>query len=640
MGVPEAIVQVPSGGPFNALTGDFLVPDATLQKIWRVPQNGGAPATFSFELGISAIGGLFLPSNWGDNTGKFLTSGFGSGSSSILIFEPNGDFAFFLNQEGVTFADAVIAPSGFGTLGGNLLVADEGGKVWVVTPGGVSTQLGPNLGFLAFGVTFAPAGFGTIGGKLLVSNGNGGNIVALDANGTVTPFITLTLEQGQTGLRQMAFSPAGFIPGVGTLLFVSVSGSQAGGGTLGDVLALDSTGTTVFSLRRDLGLTTFDPRGLLFTEAGLLVSDASVGKILRITSEDFAFVDNDGDTVPNIDDNCVFTYNPDQVDGDGDGVGDACDNCPFFAASTDQTDDNNNLIGDVCEDSNNNKIVDYKETVQVQTATARPGGPLIVTCTFLYDGQDTNGDGVADPITTVGCDCFNTLFTVKDSEGNILPPHYRHPAYGIPDGLVTHQPGDSCTVQCDLSEMFHSSVLTSGTVQCTYANYIQDRDFNPVTGECAAEPCFDIWTGAVTSPPANITIDGAPVQRVEIDITPGSFPNTVNCNNKNEQIPVAVLGSNELDVSTIDVNTVRFGRTGIEVQEIHRNKDKTAVSHVPQDLNNDGFLDKIFHFPFVGTGFSCADIPADQKEFTVNGILTGKANGTDITDSETLRLKR
>ena len=80
MRVPEAIVQLPSG--------DFLVPDANLQLIWKVPQAGGTATVFSSGLGINAIGGVLLPSAWGANAGKFLTTGFvPTGGSRIFTID-------------------------------------------------------------------------------------------------------------------------------------------------------------------------------------------------------------------------------------------------------------------------------------------------------------------------------------------------------------------------------------------------------------------------------------------------------------------------------------------------------------------------------------------------------------------------
>ena len=133
-------------------------------------------------------------------------------------------------------------------------------------------------------------------------------------------------------------------------------------------------------------------------------------------------LDQDRDGVPDATDNCPTTYNPpvaswvdknnvthtnSQVDFDLDGVGDGCDNCPL-RANVNQTDANGDGIGDICADSNNNGIVDYAEAVLVPAAPTAPGAPLWVTATFTYDGQDTTGDGIADPITTFIPDCYNT----------------------------------------------------------------------------------------------------------------------------------------------------------------------------------------------------------------------------------------
>ena len=124
---------------------------------------------------------------------------------------------------------------------------------------------------------FAPDNFGTFGGTLLTT-GKGGQIFSVGANGSSTLFTDIPLAGVQltNGLRQMTFSPSGFLPGYGSLLFVSVSGSNGGGGTAGDVLTLDSGGNVVASLRQTQGLTKFDPRGLFFTSDNhLLISDAA-----------------------------------------------------------------------------------------------------------------------------------------------------------------------------------------------------------------------------------------------------------------------------------------------------------------------------------------------------------------------------
>lgn len=58
--------------------------------------------------------------------------------------------------------------------------------------------------------------------------------------------------------------------------------------------------------------------------------------------------DSDLDGVPDDDDNCPFTSNPDQADADMDGVGDACDNC-VSTPNADQADLDRDGIGDPCD---------------------------------------------------------------------------------------------------------------------------------------------------------------------------------------------------------------------------------------------------------------------------------------------------
>jgi len=105
---------------------------------------------------------------------------------------------------------------------------------------------------------------------------------------------------------------------------------------------------------------------------------------------------------------------------------------------------------------------------------------------------------------------------------------------------------------------------------------------------------------------------------IEIDIKPGSDPNGVNPGSKGV-IPVAVLGSVNFDATQVDFRTVVFG------------PDRAAPvddGHV-EEVNNDDFIDMLFHFKVRDTGIACGDTEA---------TLTGQTfAGEEITGTESVR---
>jgi hypothetical protein len=108
-----------------------------------------------------------------------------------------------------------------------------------------------------------------------------------------------------------------------------------------------------------------------------------------------------------------------------------------------------------------------------------------------------------------------------------------------------------------------------------------------------------------------VVTEGCPID-VDIDIKPGSFPNSLNSNGHGV-IPVAILGSADFDVAQIDVITLVFA--GLEV----RVKGNGSVQCSIEDVNGDytaglegvldGYLDLVCQFvddttswdPGVGT---------------------------------------
>ncbi len=102
--------------------------------------------------------------------------------------------------------------------------------------------------------------------------------------------------------------------------------------------------------------------------------------------------------LPPIEDNCPNVRNPDQADQDNDGVGDACDNCPQ-ANNPDQADRDNDGVGNVCDqpvppDSDGDGIPDDQDNC-----------PLVAN----PDQRDSDRDGIGDACEPQGPNHAPTL---------------------------------------------------------------------------------------------------------------------------------------------------------------------------------------------------------------------------------------
>jgi len=89
--------------------------------------------------------------------------------------------------------------------------------------------------------------------------------------------------------------------------------------------------------------------------------------------------------------------------------------------------------------------------------------------------------------------------------------------------------------------------------------------------------------------------------QVEIDIKPGSDPNSINLKSKGV-VPVAVLTADDFDASTVDPSTVEFAGA-------------SPVRWTMEDVDGDGDLDLILHFKTQELGLT---------EDSTDSTLTGK----------------
>jgi len=105
---------------------------------------------------------------------------------------------------------------------------------------------------------------------------------------------------------------------------------------------------------------------------------------------------------------------------------------------------------------------------------------------------------------------------------------------------------------------------------------------------------------------------GTPVcQVVDIDIYPNRVPNRVYLS-RNYTIYVAVKGSAEFDVTTLDTLSVLFGPTGTEAAPVRGPMLRDFIRPL------DGFLDAMYGFRTFDCGFQLGD---------TQGLLTGLSSG-------------
>jgi hypothetical protein len=113
-------------------------------------------------------------------------------------------------------------------------------------------------------------------------------------------------------------------------------------------------------------------------------------------------------------------------------------------------------------------------------------------------------------------------------------------------------------------------------------------------------------TGNPTGLIFNATVNYSCPIEVQIDIKPGSYPNSINLKSKGV-LPVAVLTTEDFDATTIDPATVTLAGA-------------SPLRWAWEDVDSDGDIDLLFHFKTQELNLNETSTEATLEGFTMGGV--------------------
>lgn len=117
-----------------------------------------------------------------------------------------------------------------------------------------------------------------------------------------------------------------------------------------------------------------------------------------------------------------------------------------------------------------------------------------------------------------------------------------------------------------------------------YGEWTPDGTMETLTGCYGDESLINLWIWSDV--PINLQPPES-VPAIDIDIKPGSYPNTINLGS-NGVVPVAILSSASFDATQVDADTVDLAGAGVAV----RGKGNNTLAH-EEDVNADGLMDLV-----------------------------------------------
>ncbi len=327
-----------------------------------------------------------------------------------------------------------------------------------------------------------------------------------------------------------------------------------------------------------------------------------------------ANLDEDGDGIPDKNDNCKSDKNADQADTDKDGIGDVCDNCKNIA-NADQADGNKNGIGDLCE-------------------AAGCGNGVLESGEQCDDGNTAPGDGCS-PTCQIEADL---------SAGSILITEIMANPKAVGDStgewIELYNPGATAielvgiTLQVNAATQVIQSATPLTLQSHTYAVLGRSAD-QAVNG--GINPTW-VYGSAITLPNSapftvNIIANGKALDSVAVSPSDKDWPALGNGNSYQ-------LSSSKYDVTLNDAGlNWCWGTTAYGAGDFGTPAAANGVCGGPVDTDTDGVPDATDNCPTIananqadadadGIGDVCDACPNQAAPGTVDGCVTLCGNAT------------
>jgi hypothetical protein len=221
--------------------------------------------------------------------------------------------------------------------------------------------------------------------------------------------------------------------------------------------------------------------------------------------------------------------------------------------------------------------------------------------------------------------CGSTVFNPCGVRGSGISTLYRT-TFTLPAGAAN--PSLVVNVHADNAAIIYLNGVEIGrhscwgTFSCTGAEFSEPPETFSTSVSSLFQVganilSFDLWDfGFAAGLDYQATVSFTSVLQVDIDIKPGSFPNSINPDSGGV-IPVTILTTEAFDATTVDLGTVLFGATGSEAAPVH-----SAF----EDVDGDGDTDIILQFGTESTRIHCGDTFASLTGRMISGQAIGRSD--------------